>query len=124
MLIRNERRFFLSFLSNIYKYFSLDLVKEAQDFFISWSCFTRLKMPALGSRNLKHKPIMILPTISCANVSSTSVLDENPIISQENMEITLIQIKVMRRPILSSKYPDKRPPIGEKKAVIDANHDA
>lgn len=44
--------------------------------------------------------------------------------SQEMMEITLMQIKVIRRPYLSSMYPDNRPPIGEKIAVIDANHEA
>lgn len=40
------------------------------------------------------------------------------------MEITLMQIKVIRRPNLSSMYPDNSPPIGEKIAVMDANHDA
>lgn len=40
------------------------------------------------------------------------------------MEITLMQIKVILRPNLSNMNPDKRPPIGEKIAVIDANHDA
>lgn len=55
---------------------------------------------------------------------STSLFDENPIMSQDMMEITLIQIKVSRRPNLSNMYPDKSPPMGEKIAVIDANHEA
>jgi hypothetical protein len=66
----------------------------------------------------------IRATISCANKMSTSFFDENPIMSQDMMEITLMHIKVSRRPNLSSIYPDRSPPIGEKIAVIDANHEA
>lgn len=68
--------------------------------------------------------MIIRATMSCANRVSTSFFDENPIMSQDMMEITLMQIKVNRRPNLSSMYPDSRPPIGEKIAVIDANHEA
>lgn len=67
---------------------------------------------------------MIRATINCAKSTSTLVFDEYPIISQDMIEITLMEIKVFRRPNLSIIQPDSRPPIGEKIAVIDANHEA
>lgn len=71
----------------------------------------------------KHSPIITRATMSCANKILTSLSDENPMMSQDTIEMTLMQIKVIRRPILSNIYPDKRPPMGEKIAVIAANHD-
>lgn len=69
-------------------------------------------------------PIMILATISWVNRTLTSLLDEFPMISQLTIEITLMQIKVILRPNLSSMYPERSPPIGEKIAVMEANHEA
>lgn len=66
-------------------------------------------------------PMITLATMSCMKRISTLVFEEKPIISHDMMEMTLMLIKVIRRPNLSSTKPDARPPIGEKIAVIEAN---
>jgi hypothetical protein len=68
--------------------------------------------------------MMVLAIINSVNKATSFVFDENAIINQENMEITLMHTKVIFLPIFSKKYPDSRPPIGLEIAVTDANHDA
>lgn len=64
---------------------------------------------------------MTLAIISCQNKVSALLFDEKPMINQDTTEITLMYIRVVLRPNLSSIYPDRRPPTGEKIAVIEAN---
>jgi hypothetical protein len=67
---------------------------------------------------------MVLAIINSVNKATSFDFDENAIINHENMEITLMQSKVIFLPIFSKKYPDNKPPMGLEIAVTDANHDA
>lgn len=44
-------------------------------------------------------------------------------ISHDTVAMTLVNIRVFRRPIFSERYPANRLPIGQAIAVIDANHE-
>jgi hypothetical protein len=52
-----------------------------------------------------------------------SLLLENPIMTQEIIEMKFTAIDVTLRPILSERKPEIGEPKGEEIAVMDANHD-